>query len=468
MNFEDKILSNIFYDEEYALKILPYTKTEYFDDLYAPIFKEILKFFTTYSTVPTIDEIKIELDHEVGISDKQLKSFKEILNNIQRDTSDRNWLVKKTEEFYKERSLANAVIQGATILEKKESNKNNEILKLVENALSISFDSNVGHNYFNDSKTRFDLYHEKEDKIPTGIKSLDQITLGGFSRKSLNCVMAQSGSGKSQMLVSLACDAIRQGFNVLYISLEMAEIRIAERIDANLLNIPMTKLGEIDYETYESKLDKAKRACHGKLVIKEFPTASSNVLHFKNLLNELKLKSGFIPDLICVDYINLMTSSRYKAGLVNSYGMVKAISEELRGLAAETNTVILTATQTNRSGFGNSDVDVNEISDSIGLVFTLDMLFAIIRTDAMDADHQVMIKQLKNRYTDLNRRPFIQLGLDGDHMRFYDLDVEPYESDVATFIPNKKVVPEREEKIADNFTQKKKVSPKNDFSKFQF
>lgn len=468
MNFEDKILSNLFYDEEYAIKVLPYTKAEYFDDNYSPIFKEIIKFFTTYNNVPTVDEIKLELDHKTGISDKQLKNYKEILNSIQRDLSDRNWLVKKTEEFYRERSLANAVIEGANILEKRESSKNNEILKLVENALAISFDSNVGHNYFDESKLRFEMYHEKEDKIPSGIKSIDEITLGGFSRKSLNCVMASSGRGKSVFLVSTACDAIRQGYNVLYITLEMSEIRIAERVDANLLKVPMMKLGNMEYDDYNNKLEKAKRACHGKLIIKEFPTASSNVLHFKNLLNELKMKSGFIPDLICVDYINLMTSSRYKAGLVNSYGMVKAISEELRGLAVETNTAILTATQTNRNGFDNSDVDINEISDSVGLVFTLDMLFALIRTEAMDQDKQVMLKQLKNRYTDLNRRPYIQLQLDGDHMRFSDLDVEPYETDASTYTPTKKLVPKREQKVSSSFTQVKTIQPKNDFSKFQF
>lgn len=474
MQFEDKVIENILWDDQYANKVLPYTKSDYFEGNYKVIIDTIVKFYISYNTTPTRDELKIEIGNRKGITDKQLKEINETLDSYHKDDSDREWLIKTTEKFYQERSLTGAIITGASILEKGSQNTN-EILKLVQDALSVSFDSNLGHDYFGNAQDRFDAYHVKEDKIPTGMRTFDQITLGGFSRKSLNCVIAQSGAGKTQWMVSAACNALREGYNTLYLTLEMSEVRIAERMDANLLDLTIPSLSRISLKQYTDKVNELDRQKHGRMIIKEFPTSTASVLHFKNLLNELKLKQGFIPDVIVVDYINLMTSSRYKPGQTNSYGMVKAISEELRGLAVETNTVIITATQTNRSGFGNSDIEMTEVSDSIGLIFTLDMLFALIRTDALDAANQVMFKQLKNRYSDLNQLPTFQMGINRDRMMIYDLNDTQY-SQPSTFETGKQIVREPQLKVVDTrpvevtpgLIKQKTIEPKNDFSKFTF
>lgn len=466
MQFEDKIIENVLFDEQYANKVLPYTKSDYFDGNYKIIIEQIVKFFVQYNTTPTRDELKIEIGNRRGLSDKQVNDITSLIDTYQHDNSDREWLIKTTEKFYQERSLTGAIINGASILEKGGQNTN-EILKLVQDALSVSFDSNLGHDYFDNAHDRFDAYHVKEDKIPTGMETFDQITLGGFSRKSLNCVIAQSGGGKTLTMINTACNVLREGYNVLYLTLEMSEVRIAERMDANLLDVTIPSLSRISLKQYTERVDRLKSNKHGRLIIKEFPTSTASVLHFKNLLNELKLKQGFVPDFIVVDYINLMTSSRYKPGQTNSYGMIKAISEELRGLAVETNTALLTATQTNRSGFNNSDIEMTEVSDSIGLIFTLDMLFALIRTDALDQANQVMFKQLKNRYSDLNQIPTFQMGIDRDHMRIYDLDCPP-QSNAMNFEPQRKPVGNHVVEVAPGVTTQRTIAAKNDFSKFQF
>lgn len=466
MQFEDKIIENVLWDEEYANKVLPYTKSDYFDGNYQVIIDQILNFYIAYSTTPTRDELKIEIANRKGLTDKQLKEINQLLDSYHKDNSDRDWLVKTTEKFYQERSLTGAIIAGASILEKGGQNTN-QILKLVQDALSVSFDSNLGHDYFGNAHDRFEAYHVKEDKIPTGMETFNRITLGGFSRKSLNCVIASSGAGKTLTMISTACNALREGYNVLYLTLEMSEVRIGERMDANLLDVTIPSLSRISLKQYTEKVEELNRQQHGRLIIKEFPTSTASVLHFKNLLNELKLKQGFIPDLIVVDYINLMTSSRYKPGQTNSYGMVKAISEELRGLAVETNTAILTATQTNRSGFGNTDIEMTEVSDSIGLIFTLDMLFAMIRTEALDQANQVMFKQLKNRYTDLNLLPTFQMGINRDRMMIYDLNESQY-NQPSSFEPQRKVVGEKLTEVAPGVSVKKTIAPKNDFSNFTF
>ncbi len=458
LSLETKILSNIFYDSQYALKILPYTKEEYFDNgVNKNIIRLILKYFVQFNSVPNKDQIAIDSKEVNYLSDKDVKDIAETLDALERDTSDRNWLVKKTEEFYRFRALGSAIIKGATILESKDEGNQKKILTLVQDALGVSFNNTIGHSYFNDYISRFEAYHEKEDKIPTGIEALDEITRGGFSRKSLNCFMGASGSGKSMILVSCACDALRQGYNVLYITLEMSDIRIAERVDCNLMDVTAPRLSEIDLKGYSTKIENLKDTISGNLIIKEYPTGSSSVLHFRTLLNELAIKQNFIPDVICVDYINLMTSSRYKAGLVNSYSMIKAISEELRGLAVETNTAILTATQTNRSGFNNSDIEVTEVSDSVGLVFTLDLFLALIRTDALDAQNKIIIKQLKNRYSDLNKKPTFNLGFNMDFMRLYDIDASDYRTDESVYTPKRKM-----ETISTG------ARSKNDFGSFKF
>lgn len=810
MQFEDKIIANVLFDNEYALKIIPYTKSDYFEGDYKPIVDVITKFYIQYGTIPSKDEIKIEINNLKGLTDKQVVNIDSLIDQYQRDvTTDRKWLIDTTEKFYQKRSLTNAIINSASILEKDKENTN-EILKLVQDALAVSFDSNLGHNYFEDINKRFEEYHTKEDKLPTGLIFLDRITLGGFSRKSLNCIIAPSGchargskvvmsdgslkkvedivvgdrlmgtnneyrtvlrlcrgnqtmykitpyrgnpfivngdhklalwsydhhridiqtveeylassknnklihclvvndkelefdqkvdlpvdpyflgiwlgdgstynlrittqsqeivdflqdfcekndmdlnklpngsskvsfnyalvkrhsrynpltekmksvglyignekqgrrrtkceekfipeiyfhasvqdryqllaglmdtdghsnktcyeytskskqlrddvqrlalslgfacslyqrpvngvmyyrvmilgdiykiplkvirkksnhhriqnkdphhmsftvekldnddyygftldgdhlyysdefvlnhnSGKSLALISLSCNMLRQGFNVLYITLEMSETRISERFDANLLDIDIPKLSEISLQSYTDRVNSIKHNVRGNLLIKEWPTGTINSNHIRAYLEEVKLKRGFIPDFVVVDYINLMNSSRYKAGMVNSYSMVKAVSEELRGLAVENNLVMMTATQTNRNGMGNSDIEQTDIADSIGLVFTLDMMFALIRTEALDSAGQVVIKQLKNRYCDLTREPTITCRLNRDRMMISDLESDPYSvKDPVTFAPQRKINSGHIDPVQPAFN--KKSTPKNDFSDFTF
>lgn len=812
MQFEDKIIANVLFDNEYALKIIPYTKSDYFEGDYKPIIDVITKFYIQYGTIPSKDEIKIEINNLKGLTDKQVVNIDGLIDQYQRDvTTDRKWLIDTTEKFYQKRSLTNAIINSASILEKDKENTN-EILKLVQDALAVSFDSNLGHNYFEDINKRFEEYHTKEDKLPTGMAFFDRITLGGFSRKSLNCVIAPSGchakgtkvamadgslkkvedivvgdrlmgtnneyrtvlqlcrgnqtmykitpkkgkafivngdhvlhlnnrelktdvdikvvdyvnksksyqycctliknsnelefdqkvdlpldpyfigiwlgdgntynlrittkekeieqfliefcntnnvalnklwnppckdsynfsivkkcgktnpiiekmksiglfignekqgrertkceekfipeiyfhasvedryqllaglmdtdghsdityyeytskskqlrddivrlaqslgfvcssvqwpvngtmyyrvhilgdvykiplkvsrkksnyvrdrnlvdrkyhiafdvekldnadyygftldgnhlyydddfvihhnSGKTLSLISLACNMLRQGFNVLYITLEMSETRISERFDANLLDIDIPKLSDISLQSYTDRVNSIKQKVRGNLIIKEWPTGTINSNHIRAYLEEVKLKRGFIPDFVVVDYINLMNSSRYKAGMVNSYSMVKAVSEELRGLAVENNLVMMTATQTNRNGMGNSDIEQTDIADSIGLVFTLDMMFALIRTEALDAAGQIVIKQLKNRYCDLTREPTITCRLNRDRMMISDLESDPYKvKDPVAFAPQRKITGGHIDPVQPAFN--KKPTPKNDFSDFTF
>lgn len=466
VTFEDKIIENILFDHQYAVKILPYTKKEYFSDNYNIIIDRIVEFFTQYGTVPSKDELTIDISNLKGLTDKQLQSINHLIGRFQKDVSDRQWLFQNTEKFYRDRSLTNAIISSADILEKGASDTN-KILKLVQDALAVNFDSNLGHDYFRDFNAQYESYHKHEDKITTGVPCLDDVTLGGFSRKSLNCFIAPSGHGKSLMLISTACNAVRAGYNVLYLTLELSELSLVQRFDANMMNVTIPSLYNVSLKQYTSNIDKLKQQNLGRLVIKEFPTSTATVLMFKNLLTELKLKQGFIPDVICVDYINLMASCRYKAGSVNSYAMVKAISEELRGLAVEFNAAIVTATQTNRNGVNNGDVEVTDVSDSFGLVFTLDTMFALIRTEGLDEAGQIVLKQLKNRYSDLNRCPTMQLGLDMDHMRIYDLANDPYRNRPEQFEPQRKIVPQA--KQPKEYTlNNNPAKPKNDFSKFSF
>lgn len=467
MQFEDKIIANVLFDNEYALKIIPYTKSDYFEGDYKPIIDVITKFYIQYGTIPSKDEIKIEINNLKGLTDKQVVNIDSLIDQYQRDvTTDRKWLIDTTEKFYQKRSLTNAIINSASILEKDKENTN-EILKLVQDALAVSFDSNLGHNYFEDINKRFEEYHTKEDKLPTGMAFFDRITLGGFSRKSLNCVIASSGSGKTLCMISLACNMLRQGFNVLYVTLEMSETRISERFDANLLDIDIPKLGDMSLQSYTDRVNSIKQSVRGNLIVKEWPTGTINSNHIRAYLEELKIKRGFIPDFVVVDYINLMNSSRYKAGLVNSYSMVKAVSEELRGLAVENNLVMLTATQTNRNGMGSSDIEQTDIADSIGLVFTLDMMFALIRTEALDAAGQIVIKQLKNRYCDLTREPTITCRLNRDRMMISDLESDPYKvKDPVAFAPQRKISGSHIDPVQPAFN--KKPTPKNDFSDFTF
>ena len=472
VQFEDKILDNLIYDKEFASKVIPFTKKEYFNQefYHDVIVQEVIKFYNTYGTTPTKDEIKIELSRRRGMSDDGLKRAQQRVDRISRDNSDKQWLIKNTEKYYQDRALMNAVIDGASILTGASKGSTNQILKSVQDALAVSFDSNLGHDYFSDIEKRYEDYHRVEDKISWGIGSLDDITNGGMSKKNLICAVAPSGSGKSSFMCCAASNALRQGLNVLYISMEMSETRIAERIDANLMNTPIEQVQKMDLKTYSTKLDSIRtKKKMGKLIIKEFPTSGAGANHFKALLNELKLKSGLIFDLVIVDYLNICCSSRVSAGQTSSYGYIKAISEELRGLAVEYNCAVLTATQTNRSGFNNSDIDITSTSESVGLVFVLDFMFALIRTDALDANDQIMVKQLKNRYADLNKKPFVILKVNRDRMTYYDECVnDPNAPEQGFWQPDKRVVPQVDTNIGNGVMIKQQAAPKNDFSKFQF
>ena len=467
MNLESKILDNLIYDNAYASKVIPFLKSEYFvNPTNGIVVEEIVKFYNKYSGTPTKDELKIELHNRPKLSDKALAEALEVVDGIKKDNSDEKWIVEKTEEYFKGRALENAVVSSAEILDGSSKIKDrNQILMKIQEALAVSFDSNLGHNYFDDVDGRYESYHRVEDKISWGIKSLDDITNGGISKKNLVCAVAPTGSGKSLFMCAIASNAIRQGLNVLYISMEMSEIRVAERIDANLMNDCIYNIHKLDLKQYTSRIESLKKKKHGRLIIKEYPTSGANTNHFKSLMNELKLKQGFVPDLGVVDYMNICSSSRVSPGQTNSYGYIKAISEELRGMAVEYNVAVMTATQTNRNGFNNSNIDITDTSESIGITYIMDFMFALIRTEALDDNNEIQIKQLKNRYGDLTKKPWFTLKVNRDKMMISDVDAPP---NPMTFEPTKKVVPNVDIKTHSGFTYQDKAKPKSDFDKFTF
>ena len=366
--------------------------------------------------------------------------------------------------MFKDKALVNAIMQGATILE-QGGKDNSKILGLVEDALSVTFDTNIGHDYFSDIQKRFESYHTVEDKVSWGLTTMDNITNGGISKKNIACAVAPTGSGKTAFLCSIVSNTIRHGYNVLYISMEMSEQKIAERIDANLMNETIPNIYKMNLNQYTSKVNQLKERVKGTLKIKEYPTSGANVSHFKALMNELKLKQHFVPDLVVVDYLNICNSARVKAGQTNSYGYIKAISEELRGLAVEYNVALLTATQTNRNGFNNSDVEMTDISESIGMTHVMDFMFAIIRTEALDQVHQISIKQLKNRYSDPNQNSTVFLGIDFSRMKLYDLEGSANGTNAEFFRPEYRPV----EKTAPmSYEAPSPMTQINDFSSFQF
>ena len=463
MVLDDKIISNLIFNEEYAIKVLPFTKKDYFEGIKYHIVDEIVKFFNNYSVRPTPDEIKIELQNRKGISDKDLEESLKYLSNLSYEKCEPNWLMDSTEKQYKERAIAGAIIQGAQLLEKKDPNQG-KLLVLLQDALAVSFDRSIGHDYFEDFSQRYEHYHATEDKVSWGIKALDDITNGGLSKKNLACVVAPSGTGKSWFMCSIMANVLRQGKNGLYISMEMSEDRVAERIDANLFSENLNNIKTLSLQQYTERIDKLKNRGLGRLIIKEFPTSGASVTDFKALLQELRLKRDFVPDFVVVDYMNICNSSRVRAGQTNSYGFNKAISEELRGMAVEYNFACLTATQTNRNGFNNSDIDVTDISESIGTMFVMDLQFALIRNEELDNLNEIMLKQLKNRYADLSQRPAIYLGVNRPQMKIFDKDANSadnpnYFRATTTITPPSKPSSNPPPMMGRG---------KNDFSKFNF
>ena len=423
---EEIVISNLITNPDYMRKVLPFVKEEYFDDLSQKVvFKEVSTFINTYDNIPEPNAIALEVEKRKDLTEDAVNKVLEILSGLDKTEYNEEWLLDTTEKWCKERAIYNALMESVQIADGQDKARNQDAIPtIMSEALSVCFDDHVGHDYIEDSESRYDFYHRKEEKIPFDLEFFNKITKGGLPNKTLNIALAGTGVGKSLFMCHMASAVLLQGRNVLYITLEMAEEKIAERIDANLLDIPIQTLSDPLFSKgkYQSKIEGLSQKTQGRLVIKEYPTASAHVGHFKSLLNELSLKKGFHPDIIFVDYLNICASSRYKNNIVNSYTYVKAIAEELRGLAGEFNVPIVSATQTTRSGYGSSDVELTDTSESFGLPATADLMFALIATEDLEAMNQIMVKQLKNRYNDPTVNKRFVLGIDRAKMRLYDCE----------------------------------------------
>ena len=419
------VIKNLLLDEEYVRKALPFIKSEYFADIIGrKLFEITSKYFSEYNAIPTKEALVIEVGQLDGISDDQHKEIVKSIGDIDDDKSDFDWILDTTEKWCKERALYLALMQSIKIAEgNDEQRAAGAIPTILSEALAVTFDNHIGHDYLEDYEERYEFYHQKEEKIPFDLEFFNRITKGGLPNKTLNVALAGTGVGKSLFMCHCASSTLLQGKNVLYITLEMAEEKIAERIDSNLLNCDIQNITELPKIMFENKVTNISKKTQGKLVIKEYPTASANVGHFRALLNDLALKKSFVPDIIYIDYLNICSSSRYsKLGNVNSYSYIKAIAEELRGLAVEANVPIVSATQTTRSGFANSDVDLTDTSESFGLPATADLMFALISTEELEEINQIMVKQLKNRYNDPTINKRFVVGIDRAKMRLYDVE----------------------------------------------
>ena len=428
MKLELTILKNLVYNEEYVRKVLPFIKNEYFSDSAEKvIFDEITSFTATYNSPPSIEALKLAIQERRNLKDVEVQNCDNYLKAIEdarNETSKLDWLVDKTEKFCQEKAIYNAVLGSISILDGKDKEYDKgAIPKILSDALAISFDSSVGHDYLENSDERYEFYHRKEERIPFDLDFFNKITKGGLPAKTLNIALAGTGVGKSLFMCHVAAGCMSAGKNVLYITMEMAEERIAERIDANLLNTNLDDLMDLSKDMYDKKIAKMRAKTTGKLIIKEYPTASASATHFRTLLNELNLKKNFIPDIIFIDYLNICCSSRIKASSnINSYTYVKAIAEELRGLAVEAGVPIVSATQTTRSGYSSSDPGLEDTSESFGLPATADMMFALVSSEELEELGQIMVKQLKNRYSDPNSYKRFTIGIDRAKMKLYDVE----------------------------------------------
>ena len=426
---ENTIISSLFFNEDYTRKVLPFVKEEYFGNRVEQLlFGEIFKFVEKYNNLPTKDAMLIELGQRKDINEEELNHLKDYVTQIQNTEPDEQWLTETTEKFCKDRAVHNAVLSGIKILDKKDTKRTPEAIPhILSEALAVSFDKSVGHDYIEDAEDRFKFYHTKEKRYQFDLDYMNRITKGGVPSKTLNIALAGTGVGKSLFMCHVASSYLLQGLNVLYITLEMAEERIAERIDANLLDVTMEDLHDMPQQLYDGKIKKLREKTQGQLIIKEYPTASAHSGHFKSLINELALKKSFRPDVIFIDYLNICASSRFKGGNISSYFYVKAIAEELRGLAVESNVPIFSATQTTRTGFVSTDIGLEDTSESFGLPATADFMFALISNEELEALGQMKVKQLKNRYNDPSvNRAFI-VGVDRSKMRLYDVQQKAQE-----------------------------------------
>ena len=424
---ERTALTQLVTNEKYARKVLPFIKGDYFSDrTERTVFEEITKFVDKYNKIPTQTSLEIEVQGRKDLNEHEYSKVVEVIKTLESTDVDFDWLVDTTEKFCKDKAVYNAIVEGISIIDGKDKNRGADAIpSILTDALAVGFDNRVGHDYLVDADSRFDYYHTVEEKIPFDLDFFNRITKGGLPPKTLNIALAGTGVGKSLFMCHVAANCLSQGKNVLYITLEMAEERIAERIDANLMNVSMEDLHDLPKQMFKSKIDHIIKNTSGQLIVKEYPTASAHSNHFRGLIKELAIKKSFKPDIIFIDYLNICTSSRIKGVTnVNSYTMVKSIAEELRGLAVETNVPIMSATQTTRSGFSNSDVGLEDTSESFGLPATADLMFALISNEELDALNQIAVKQLKNRYNDPTTNKRFVIGIDRAKMKLFDVTLE--------------------------------------------
>ena len=424
---ERTTLTHLIYNEDYTRKVLPFIKPEYFANRNERVvFEEIEKFLEKYNSLPTKETLTIGVDNRKDINDEDYKKVVDIISSLDKTEVDLQWLHDETEKFCKDKAIYNAVLDGISIIDGKDKNRTPEAIpSILSEALAVSFDLSVGHDYVEDGLDRYEFYHKKEVKIPFDLDYFNKITKGGLPQKTLNIALAGTGVGKSLFMCHMAASTLMQGKNVLYITLEMAEERIAERIDANLMNVTIDDLHTLPKKMFESYLTRINKKTNGKLIVKEYPTASAHVGNFRSLIKELALKRSFRPDIIFIDYLNICASSRFRGNAnVGSYFYIKAIAEELRGLAVESNVPIMSATQTTRGGFVSSDIGLEDTSESFGLPATADLMFALISTEELEDLNQICVKQLKNRYNDPTMNKRFILGIDRAKMRLYDVEQE--------------------------------------------
>ncbi len=428
MIIEKAIFNNLLNNEQYARKTIPFIKSEYFNSRDDKVIFELIDgYVNKYNAFPTKEALLVDLNNRSDLSEEHFKSCKEQIEEIPNQSdqlSNVDWLIDQTEKFCQDRAIYNAIMQSIKIMDDKTGNlSKGSIPQLLSDALAVSFDTSIGHDFLEDAESRFEFYHRKEERLPFDIEYLNKITRGGLPRKTLNILLAGTGVGKTLAMCHFAASYLDSGKNVLYITMEMAEEKIAERIDANLLNVPLDELHQLPKDAYDKKMARLREKTVGRLIVKEYPTSTAGSANFRHLINELKIKKNFIPDVIFIDYLNICMSSRLKQGAnVNSYTYIKAIAEELRGLAVEFNVPIISATQTTRSGYDSSDVGLTDTSESFGLPATADFMVALIATDELKALNQIMVKQLKNRYSDPEMYKRFVVGVDRPRMKLYDAE----------------------------------------------
>ena len=426
---ENTIIKNLIQNETYTRKVIPFIKSEYFTESSEKlVFEEIVNYFDKYTKSPTVEALLINLDNVTSKGDAIVKSSKQLVENIKTDDTPLDWLIDETEKWCKDRAIYIAVMDSIEVLDETSKRSTGEIPDLLKDALSVSFDTHIGHDQLEDADERFEFYNTEEEKMPFDLEYFNKITKGGLPNKTLNICLAGTGVGKSLFMCHMASNCLLMGKNVLYITMEMSEERIAERIDANTMNVPMKELPDVSKKEYDKKIQRIKNKTKGKLIVKEYPTAAAHVGHFRHLLQELNIKKDFRPDIIFIDYLNICASHRIRPGSgANSYTLVKSIAEELRGLAVEHDVPMVSATQTTRSGYGSTDIGLEDTSESFGLPATADLMFALITSEELEDLDQLVVKQLKNRYNDPTIFKRFVIGIDRSRMKLYDVEQEAQE-----------------------------------------